>query len=81
MSLLFTCSDLKTYKNRSASGKQRIVNHLGAMLGATIAALTAFSVTNIDLKPQIILWLGPTVLFVPVIVWWKYKVFNGNKII
>lgn len=72
--------DLKTYQNHSAIGKQRIANHLGAMLGATIAALTAFSVTNIHLKPQIILWLGPTVLLTPVIIWWKNKVLKSKSV-
>lgn len=75
---IFSCSDLKTYRNHRATGKQRIANHLGAMLGATIATLTAFSVTNIQVQPQIILWLGPTVLLTPLIIWWKHKVIKNN---
>jgi hypothetical protein len=73
---LFSYSDLKTHRHHTAVGKQRIAKHLGAMLGATIAALTAFSVTNIHIKPQIILWLAPTVLLTPVIIWWKNKVLT-----
>lgn len=72
-------SDLKTYHNQNAIGKDRIVKHLSRMIGATIAALTAFSVTNISLKPQIFLWLGPTVLLVPLIVWWKHKVLKSKN--
>lgn len=76
---IFSLSDLKTYCKKEARGKQRIAKHLSAMLGATIATVTAFSVTNIPLQPQIILWLGPTILLTPVIVWWNYKVLQDKK--
>lgn len=80
LGFILSYSDLKTYRNHNAIGKQRIANHLGAMLGATIASLTAFSVTNIPLKPQIILWLGPTVLLTPVIMWWTNKVLKSKDV-
>ncbi len=76
--LLFSFSDIKLHYTHSSTGKQRIAHHLGAMLGATIAALTAFAVTNISIQPTIILWLGPTFLITPVIMWWKNKVLKGN---
>ncbi|WP_035918522.1 hypothetical protein [Legionella fairfieldensis] len=70
----FSISDIKIYLYHKAVGQFRIVKHLSAMLGATIAAITAFLVTNVKLDPPIILWLGPTVLLTPVIVWWKNKI-------
>jgi hypothetical protein len=76
---IFSISDLKTYRNHSATSKQRIIKHFSAMLGATIATVTAFSVTNIPLKPQIILWLGPTIVFTPIIIWWKHKVLASKS--
>ena len=72
----FSYSDLKSHRNHTATGIQRISNHLSAMLGATIATLTAFSVTNIHIHPQIILWLGPTILLTPFIIWWKHKIIK-----
>ncbi len=72
-------SDLKTYRNHNAVGKQRIIQHLSGMLGATIATLTAFSVTNLPLNSPIFLWLAPTVLLVLVIVWWKHKVLRSKN--
>jgi len=48
-----------------------LLAHLGGMLGSYIAAITAFTVNNarwIPL-PQIVLWLGPTALIVPFIVY------------
>lgn len=72
--LLFSTDDLKTHLNHRAIGQDRIIKHLSGMLGATIAAITAFSVTNIPLKPSIILWITPTLLLTPVIIWWKKQV-------
>src|SRR4029079_8371493 len=69
-------ADLRVYHSHSAVGKARIVQHLTAMLGATIAALTAFSVTNFSVEPEIILWLTPTIIFFPIIYWWKHRVLN-----
>ena len=76
---IISTSDLKTYRMQSAVGRLRIAKHLSAMLGATIAAITAFSVTNLSFKPEIVIWLGPTVLLVPVIIWWKSKVLNPKS--
>jgi len=70
-------SDLRTYANKSAKGKVRIAKHLGAMFGATVATVTAFSVTNIHLPPLVV-WLAPTVIFIPIIVWWKRRVLSKN---
>lgn len=75
---IFALSDLKTFYGHKAIGKERIAKHLTAMLGATIAAVTAFSVTNIPLQPSILLWLGPTVLLVPIIVWWNNRVLKNK---
>ncbi len=70
--------DLKTHLNHRAIGPERIVKHLSGMLGATIATITAFSLTNIPIKPQIILWITPTLLLTPVIIWWKKRVLNNQ---
>jgi hypothetical protein len=72
--------DIYGYKNKTAIGKTRIAKHLRGMLGATIAALTAFTVTNTHLEPQLLLWLGPTIVFTPVIIWWDRKVMKTTKI-
>ena len=55
-----------------------LLAHLGGMLGSYIGALTAFLVNNgqhIPAVPSIVLWLGPTAIFVPLIF---YEV-NVNK--
>lgn len=63
--------DLKTFIQKKATGLYRISKHLTAMLGATIAASTAFVVTNIHVEPRLLVWLGPTIVITPLIIWWK----------
>lgn len=79
--LVSSLGDMKVYRNHTATGRVRIVKHLGAMLGATIAAITAFLVTNFSFQPTIVLWLAPTIILVPVILWWKNRVLKGRMII
>lgn len=70
---LTSLSDLKIFYYRKATGAERIIKHMSGMLGATIAAVTAFAVTNFTLQPAIILWLGPTIIITPIIFWWQRK--------
>ncbi len=67
--------NLKIFQRGGARGKERLVQHFSSMIGATIAAVTAFVVTNIHIQPVIILWLGPTIVLVPVIFWWRRKIY------
>ncbi len=45
-----------------------LIKHIGRMGGSYIATSTAFLVVNIDLEPQWIIWLLPTVIGTPMIV-------------
>ena len=79
--LFLSFSDWKMYKSGGVKGKERIAEHLGKMLGATIATLTAFIVTNFTFEPAFVLWLAPTVLITPVIIWWTRQVLNGRQVL
>ena len=68
--------DLTSYINKTATGKERISRHLTNMLGGTIAVVTAFLVTAVELKPAWVLWVLPTVLITPVIFWWNRKILS-----
>lgn len=66
---------------RNFRGKANVINvwltaHIQRMMGAYVAALTAFLVVNNTLIPGYIAWLLPTVIMLPLIVMWvrKYKV-------
>lgn len=65
--------NLREFAAGPIKGKQRISGHLGAMLGATIAAITAFVVTNIQTNPAWIAWIAPTIVITPLIVYSKRK--------
>ncbi|HEY2992636.1 MAG TPA: hypothetical protein VGM22_07490 [Methylomirabilota bacterium] len=55
-------------------GAARIAGHLSRMLAGTVATVTAFSVVNIRLEPAVIVWLAPTVVFTPLIVYWNVRI-------
>ena len=69
-------TDYKTYKQQEATGKKRIARHLTNMLAGTIAIVTAVLVVNVDMEPQWLPWILPTVILVPVISWWNWKVMK-----
>ena len=73
-----TVRDIRLFLHKYDPKRDRMVwmrKHIGNMLGAYIAALTAFSATTLHFIPPILRWLWPTFLFVPVIVYniRKYK--------
>ena len=72
-------SDFRSYRNKSAIGKQRIARHLTNMLAGTIAVITAVLVTNINIEPVFILWILPTIIITPIIFWWNRKILGVNR--
>ena len=69
-------TDFKTYKQQEARGKKRIARHLTDMLAGTIAVVTAVLVVNVDMEPQWLPWVLPTLLITPVIIYWNWKVMK-----
>lgn len=68
--------DFQTFKNQTATGKERIAKHLTNMMGGTIAVVTAVLVVNPPADPEWVWWIVPTVLITPVISWWNKKVLT-----
>jgi uncharacterized membrane protein len=50
-----------------------LTKHLGMMIGSYIGTLTAFLVVNISFEPGWIIWLAPSVVFVPLMQYWTWK--------
>jgi uncharacterized membrane protein YwaF len=71
-------SDLRTLRAARINSQQRIAAHLTRMLAGTIATITAFLVTNVTLEPVFLLWLAPTVVMTPLIVWWNRRIQAGE---
>ncbi len=72
-------TDWQIMRKGGATGKLRIAEHLGKMLGGTIAAITAFLVVNFEFEPAIVVWLLPTFILTPIIFIWSRKINNGTK--
>ncbi len=60
------------------SGKERIVQHLGRMGGASIATVTAVLVVNVQTDPAFIAWLMPTVVGSMAISYWTKRIQKQN---
>lgn len=69
--------DLLLYRRGGARGRARLARHLQRMMAAWIASLTAFAVVNLSFLPDLMLWLGPTVLVSPLIAYWSQKLRRG----
>ncbi len=75
----FGLYDLRRFRRKPLTGKRRIAAHLSRMLGGTIAAVTAFVVTNFQFSPAFVLWLAPTIALVPLIVYWNRVILKPAK--
>jgi len=70
--------DLMLYQHPQRLKRQWLRLHLGNMLGAFIASLTAFLVVN-EFFPPLVGWLGPTVLGSFYIAWWNRKLRKSRR--
>lgn len=76
--LTLAISDLRLPRNGPSAGTERIARHLTRMLAGTTATITAAVVVNLGFLPDIVAWLGPTALVVPVIIWWNARILRGS---
>ena len=81
ISLLMVRTDFKIYAGSTKYLNYWLLIHLQRMIGAYIAAVTAFLVTNDYFNLGVILWLLPTIVLVPLIFKWsKQKALFVKKI-
>ena len=71
--------DVHALRTQGYTGTTRIVAHLTRMLAGTIATVTAFAVVNVRIEPRVIVWLAPTVMLTPVIVYWNVRVRRAAR--
>ena len=79
IALFLSYNDYVSFTKRNAVGKHRIVRHLTNMLAGTIAVITAFLVTNFRTEPEWILWVLPTILITPIIIWWNARMLKKSN--
>ena len=82
LGLLFAGLDVRSFVHLPADKNAWWFTHMGNMLGAYIATVSAFSATNLDFLPPVVRWLWPTVLGgIGIFVWTGYyrAKFNRRK--
>ncbi len=73
ISILMSKTDIKTYRGNVKHKNYWLLIHIQRMIGAYIAALTAFLVVNNNYLPPVVAWLLPTVILTPLIFYWSRK--------
>ena len=73
LSLLFVGQDYINFKGRSSVKNFWLTTHLQRMIGSYIASVTAFLVVNNTFLPGVVAWLLPTIILVPLIIYWSRK--------
>ena len=68
--LLLATRELRSFRHIPADPRAWQYLHMGNMLGAYIATVSAFSVVNFDFVPPMVRWLWPTAVGVPLILLW-----------
>ena len=72
-------NNFRTYRNKTATGKERIEEHLTNMMGGTIAVITAVLVVNPPSDAEWVWWILPTALIVPANFWSIRKIGNSQS--
>ena len=81
----FAIQDIRSW-GKAQDFSTRISNHLSAMLGGTIATITAVLVQQVvprldtDSPFRVVVWLAPTVIITPLIALWVRKVKSTQKV-
>ncbi len=66
--------DWRLFKQQGVTPSTWLVIHLTRMIGTSIAAYTAFLVVNSSSRVSLLGWFLPTLLGVPIIVYWSRRV-------
>ena len=78
LSARFSLSDFLLFRHSQYPKHERFIRHIGGMVGGTIAVFTAVLVVNVSIQPEWLLWLGPTIIFLPLITYWIIRVKKGT---
>jgi len=73
ISMFFVRNDISYFKTESGLLSKSMSIHIQRMAGAFISSTTAFLVVNNTILPSVLAWLLPTILLVPVLVYWSNK--------
>lgn len=69
--------DFQTFKVFTEKKNAWLISHLGRMIGALIASITAFLVAGLQIGTTLV-WISPTVLGTIYIIYWSRKFKSGS---
>lgn len=72
-------NDFKTFRVFSERKNAWLISHIGRMVGALIASVTAFLVAGLNIG-TILVWILPTILGTAYIVYWSTVFRNGKTL-
>jgi hypothetical protein len=77
-----TIRDFQTFKVFTEMKNAWLISHLGRMIGALIASVTAFLVAGLNIGTTLV-WMMPTILGTVYIIYWnrQFNSKNKNKIV
>ncbi|SDY38639.1 hypothetical protein SAMN05444397_101515 [Flavobacterium aquidurense] len=75
-----TIKDFIFYKNPPEFKKKWLIKHIGKMVGALIASITAFIVAGMGIG-NLISWMLPSVLGTIYIIYWNRKITPKQKLV
>ncbi len=70
--------DFQTFKVFTEKKNAWLISHLGRMIGALIASITAFLVAGLNIRTTLV-WIMPTILGTVYIIYWKRQVNSKDK--
>lgn len=70
--LLLTVRDFQLFKSYKTSPKAWLINHIGRIVGALIASVTAFIIAGLNFQ-SLVAWLSPTLVGLLYIIFWNWK--------
>lgn len=75
LALSMCVADVRLFLRKKQGAKSEwLPYHIGRMMGSYIAAITAFAVNNFHQNEYALyVWLGPTVILTPLIIFWTRK--------
>jgi uncharacterized membrane protein len=71
--------DFQTFKIFKEKKNAWLINHLGRMIGALIASVTAFLVAGLNIGTTLV-WMTPSLLGTAYIIYWTRKIDKGKKL-
>ncbi len=78
LALRYVVSSVLLFMKKNVKPNSWLLEHISRMIGANIAAFTAFLVVNNLNLPPLVAWLSPTVVFVPLIIYFSAKEKKGR---